>query len=47
MWKKLNASALATAVAAPSQPPHSDETSRTATRYTTPRAVTGATSASG
>jgi hypothetical protein len=32
MWKKLNASALATAVATPSQPPQSDETSRTATR---------------
>ena len=32
MWKKLNASALATAVATPSQPPQSDDTSSTATR---------------
>ncbi len=32
MWKKLKASALARAVAAPSQPPQKDETSSTATR---------------
>ena len=32
MWKKLKASALARAVAAPSQPPQSEETSSTATR---------------
>ena len=30
MWKKLNASALASAVAAPSQPPQTEETSSTA-----------------
>ncbi len=47
MWKKLNASALASAVAAPSHPPQTDETSSTATRYTTPRATTGAMWASG
>jgi hypothetical protein len=32
MWKKLNATALATAVARPSQMPHADATSSTATR---------------
>ena len=32
MWKKLKASALASAVAAPSQPPQTEETSSTATR---------------
>ena len=47
MWKKLKASAAATLVARPSRRPQNVETSRTASRYSTPSETGGAISLSG
>ena len=46
-WNQLNARAPRIAVAVPSSAPHPTDTTRTATRYTTTSAVTGAISFSG